>query len=711
VCVVRALWLACATLLAIAPLAQARTETLRWLAGTGSGDAPAGFILYAGISADAFSASKRVSLAQISGPDGGGIYSYSWTVDEPALDSIDIHFAIKAYDADDEHSGFSNSIVRVSPDPDSNRAPNGNISAPTGDLVLNVGAGTFFSGTASDPEGDDISIVWDFDAVSSGVPNATTLSPGVVTFDRAGTFIVSLTATDQNGLSDPTPDTVKITVVGVDPPPPGGGDDEPEPDPEPTPEGPGIQKTAHGVSDAVMLTAPEGDPRLFVVERGGVIRIVEGGAVRRRPFLDLRDSLSTGDGQGLLGLAFDPEFGENGSYFYTHRIAPSGHSVISRFRVSLGNPYEADRDSEEVVLEVAQPDSNNNGGHIAFGPDGFLYIGLGDGGGSHDPENLSQDGGSLLGKLLRIDVGRPFAEGSTPVDGTPYAIPSDNPFAGSGSLRNEIWALGLRNPSLFSFDRESGDLWIADQGEDSQEEINVEPFESDGGVNYGWDVVEGTICNDVDPTPSLSCNSNQITDPVYEYEHSESNCAIIGGFVYRGVIADFQGEYFFADACSGRIWSRNVESGAVTGHSAEFAAWADGGAVRAAGFGEDGVGELYLLDDEGRVYELRAEAPECSDGYDNDGDGLFDYPNDPGCSRASSTNEQPLCDDGFDNDRDGETDLDDPQCRNAYENIEATPSNSDDELVSDSLCGLGAEIAFLLPAAIWLRQRRRARRA
>ncbi len=698
-------------LLLVAVGAEARVETLRWRAGAG-GDAAEGFIVYAGPSQGSYSFAQDVGDA--GGADGDGIYSYTWDLTGSTLDEVDLYVSVQAYDAQGEVSEFSNWSLREGatapePEPAPNQAPNGTISSPAPTVSITAGNSVVFAATGSDPDGDDLAYVWDFDV--SGVGSRNVQNPGSIRFDQAGSFIVTLTVTDREGLADPTPDTVSITVVPVSVPDP-DPDPDPEPDPDPTPDpdpipGPGVvtvgaSTVVSGIGTASFVTAPAGDPRLFVVQQVGRVRIVEGGAVRPADFIDLRDDTATGEGQGLLGLAFDPAYAENG-YFYTSRTDAQGTLVISRFETS-SDPYLSEALSERVILEVPQPYSDDNGGHIAFGPDGFLYIALGDGGGHADPANQSQAADKLHGKLLRIDVADTLAAGSVPVPGARYAIPANNPYLGNGSVRDEIWSFGLHDPRRFSFDRLNGDLWIADRGENVASEIDYEPFDSAGGVNYGWDVVEGTRCNDDDPSPALSCNSAEITDPVYEYPHNDFVCGIIGGHIYRGVQPELKGRYFFTDSCSGRVWSRHAGSGDVVNHTASIEA-AIKSPLKAVGFGEDAVGELYVIGDDGRIHKLRGAEQECADGYDNDGDGYADFGADAGCLSLGSAFENPICNDGIDNDGDGAVDLEDGECRHAYENVEAAALPGGGDSAAESFCGLGAEIVLLAPAFMVARRR------
>lgn len=282
-----------------------------------------------------------------------------------------------------------------------------------------------------------------------------------------------------------------------------------------------------------------GDGRLFIVERQGRIIICDSTGKRlQKPFLDISDSITSGGERGLLGLAFDPGYAVNG-FFYVYYTNLGGNTQISRFRVKTGNPNVANKSSERSILRIKQPFSNHNGGCIRFGPDGYLYIGMGDGGSGGDPNNNAQNPMSLLGKILRIDVH----------NGLPYTIPPGNPFVDSINYRPEIWALGLRNPWRWSFDALTGKMYIADVGQASWEEINIQP-KGKGGNNYGWRCYEGKHAFNTD-----SCQSqSSYTLPVYEYFHSDSpnECSVTGGFVYRGsMYPSLYGKYIFTDYCSG----------------------------------------------------------------------------------------------------------------------------------------------------------------
>jgi glucose/arabinose dehydrogenase len=330
-----------------------------------------------------------------------------------------------------------------------------------------------------------------------------------------------------------------------------------------------------------------GDDRLFVVEQDGVIKIVNtDGSTESTNFLDIDSRVgSSGNEQGLLGLAFHPNYATNG-YFFVNYTNNSGDTVISRFsRISV-NPAIADPNSELIILTYSQPYSNHNGGELQFGPDGYLYISSGDGGSGGDPQNNSQNTNSLLGKLLRIDVNNSSAS-------NPYAIPSDNPFVGNSASREEIWAYGLRNAWKFSFDSLNDDLWIADVGQNAREEINM-VASTDAGLNYGWRCYEGNNTYNTSGCP----NSNTLTFPVSEYSHSGGRCSITGGYVYRGsTYPNLEGLYFFGDVCTQEIGYLRYENGnwnsTFEGFSGNWVA-----------FGEDINGELYVSSLGGSIFKI-----------------------------------------------------------------------------------------------------------
>ena len=341
------------------------------------------------------------------------------------------------------------------------------------------------------------------------------------------------------------------------------------------PEGLSLELVADGFSRPVVLShAGDGSGRLFVVEQQGRIRIVGGGA-----FLDIASLVdSSGNEQGLLGLAFHPDHTNTGYFYvnYTHDPVGSGPDVtrVSRFEVSAGDPNSADPSSEMILLEFEQNASNHNGGDLHFGPDGYLYIATGDGGGARDQFQNAQNLGSLLGKLLRIDVD----------GGTPYAIPAGNPFVGVGNALDEIWAYGLRNPWRFSFDRLTGDLFIGDVGQNEVEEIDLQPVSSAGGENYGWSCMEGDLAVNFNP-----CDGSPLTAPILVYDH-DLGCSVTGGYLYRGSITALHGYYVFGDFCSGRIWFASESDGVWSADE-----WANTD-ISISSFGEDEDGELYVVD-------------------------------------------------------------------------------------------------------------------
>ncbi|MGD8817492.1 MAG: PQQ-dependent sugar dehydrogenase [Acidobacteriota bacterium] len=345
----------------------------------------------------------------------------------------------------------------------------------------------------------------------------------------------------------------------------------------------GVQSVATGLAQPLFVTAPVGDARLFIVEQVGDIRILADGVLRSSPFLNLRGQVRAGGEQGLLGLAFAPDYAASG-LFYVNYTDVDGDTVIARYSVSA-DPNVADAGSREILLKIEQPFANHNGGMLAFGFDGYLYIGMGDGGSADDPGNRAQNDATLLGKMLRIDVsGGP---------GSGYAIPPTNPYAGGVLPLPEVWAKGLRNPFRFSFDRVMGDLYIGDVGQREREEVDVAPRDDAGGRNYGWRLMEGFACF----IPASGCNDGSLTLPVHQYTHAGGRCSITGGYVYRGSIAAIFGHYFFADYCSDEVFSFVWDGGGgvaeLTDRTAELAP--PGGFRAITSFGEDGNGELYIV--------------------------------------------------------------------------------------------------------------------
>jgi glucose/arabinose dehydrogenase len=333
-----------------------------------------------------------------------------------------------------------------------------------------------------------------------------------------------------------------------------------------------------GVTNPVDLqNAGDGSGRLFIVEQPGQIRVLKAGQLLEAPFLDIRNRVgSNGSERGLLGLAFHPKFVENG-YFYVNYTARDGNTRIARFTAS---GERADPASELALLSVQQPFANHNGGALAFGPDGYLYIGLGDGGSGGDPYDNAQSLNTWLGKILRIDVNTLE---------TPYGVPADNPF--NDQRLSEIWAIGLRNPWRFSFDSVTGDLWIGDVGQNQWEEINFVPAGTPGGLNFGWNRVEASY-------PFKGSYQPEFTAPVAEYSHG-AECSVTGGYVYRGAaLPEWQGIYFFGDYCSGKVW------GLASPPLGQTQAFFQTG-FRISTFGVDEAGELYLADYNGAIYRLQ----------------------------------------------------------------------------------------------------------
>jgi glucose/arabinose dehydrogenase len=367
------------------------------------------------------------------------------------------------------------------------------------------------------------------------------------------------------------------------------GDDSTGEDPgngPPQPPGTGVRlvQIAEALSSPVFLTAPPNDPRLFIVEQTGRIRIMRNDLLLDSPFLDIRSKVATGGERGLLGLAFHPNYAVNG-FFYVNYTDVHGNTKIERYSVSAGDPNTASSTSAKLILTVPQPYPNHNGGMIAFGPDGKLYIGMGDGGSSGDPLNHGQDRTTLLGDLLRIDVDA----------GDPYAIPLDNPYSTSNQFRREIWASGLRNPWRFSFDRTAGMLYVADVGQGQWEEINAVGA-GQAAVNYGWRVLEGSHCFKTE-----ICDRTGLTLPVHEYGHTNGACSVTGGYVYRGSrIPSITGHYFFSDYCAGFIRSFKLVNGVATDHRT----WPFSDINRVTSFGEDANRELYVMTGEGRLYRF-----------------------------------------------------------------------------------------------------------
>lgn len=356
-----------------------------------------------------------------------------------------------------------------------------------------------------------------------------------------------------------------------------------------------LQPVFEGFNAPLFLThAGDESGRIFVVEKTGAIRIVRDGVVAEQPFLDISDRItSNGSEQGLLGLAFAPNYAESGYFFvnYTNQV---GDTVISRFQVDPSNPDVANPNSEFLVLGFAQPARNHNGGMLAFGTDGYLWIGTGDGGGQGDTYGNGQNPSTLLGKMLRLDV--------TSDPSVPYVIPADNPWVNADwngmDVIDEAWAIGFRNPWRFSFDRLTGDLWIADVGQSNYEEVNYTVAGSPGGLNYGWPIMEGQHCY-----TDQNCDPTGLEIPVAEYEHAKG-CSVTGGYVYRGSqYPVLRGVYIFGDYCTGIIWA-TLPNADGTWNTVEML----DSEVAISSFGEDENGELYATDlSSGVIYQVTGQ--------------------------------------------------------------------------------------------------------
>jgi hypothetical protein len=373
----------------------------------------------------------------------------------------------------------------------------------------------------------------------------------------------------------PTPTPSAIAAACVDGPPVGGN-------PPLT-----TVLVARGFDQPLDLQSAPGDrTRVFVVEQTGRIRIVRGGSVLPAPFLNITSRTRGGGEQGLLGLAFHPRYADNGR-FYVNYTDFAGDTHISEFRATPGSDT-ADAATERELLFVDQPFDNHNGGGLAFGPDGMLYVGLGDGGSAGDPFGNGQNLGVPLGKLLRIDVDR----------GSPFTVPPDNPFVSTAGAFGPVWAYGLRNPWRFAFDRTTGELFIGDVGQNAVEEVDVAPA-GRGGQNYGWNVMEGGRCF----RPASGCNMAGLTLPVVEYNHNEG-CSITGGVVYRGCrLPGYQGTYFYGDYCTAFIRSFRMQNGAVTDRR-DWTAPLGRGVNAITSFGVDAEGEVYIVDQDGEIYKI-----------------------------------------------------------------------------------------------------------
>lgn len=344
-----------------------------------------------------------------------------------------------------------------------------------------------------------------------------------------------------------------------------------------------LEKIGEDFHSPVYITSPPGDSRLFVVEQAGRIRVMKNSRTLPMPFLDIASSVSSGGERGMLSMAFHPDYRTNGWFFvnYTDR---NGDTHIERFKVS-SNPDVADARSARPILKVDQPYANHNGGLVMFGPDGMLYIGMGDGGSGGDPHGNGQNPRALLGKMLRINVSR--AE--------PYTVPVGNPYANGVGGAPEVWAIGMRNPWRFAFDRQTGLLYIGDVGQDRSEEIDVAPANK-AGINYGWNVMEGLRCY---RTPG--CSHGRLEPPAVAYDHGGGVCSVIGGHVYRGRrVPQIVGTYFYSDYCTGWLRSFRYENGSAV----EQRSWKMEDIGNVVSFGEDSAGELYIVAENGKIYRF-----------------------------------------------------------------------------------------------------------
>jgi glucose/arabinose dehydrogenase len=343
-----------------------------------------------------------------------------------------------------------------------------------------------------------------------------------------------------------------------------------------------LQPVVKGLKEPTFVAfPPDGTKRFFVLERDGRVRVADAeGGLRPTPFLDLSQDTSTSTEEGLLGIAFDPGFTRNG-YVYVDHTANDASVQVTRYTVSADNPDQADPASAETIMSIPKRSKFHNGGTLAFGPDGYLYISVGDDEASEEAQSL----GSIYGKILRIDV----------ESAQPYAIPPTNPFVGRADARGEIWAYGLRNPWRFSFDSATGDLWVADVGDAKQEEVDMQPAASGGGENYGWPMLEGTEC--MDPA---HCHDAGLVAPLATYGH-DMNCAVMGGYMYRGPSATaLAGSYLFGDLCTGGVFA--LAGGSDTGWKRVELGFQP---IKISSFGEDGAGDAYVVDLQGgTIYRI-----------------------------------------------------------------------------------------------------------
>ncbi|MBW3589427.1 MAG: PQQ-dependent sugar dehydrogenase [Actinobacteria bacterium] len=356
----------------------------------------------------------------------------------------------------------------------------------------------------------------------------------------------------------------------------------PSPEPPPVPDEPALQEIGR-FQEPIFVTSPAGDARLFVLERAGRLIVLENGAPRVQPYLDISDMVQAGGERGLFMIAFAPDYARSG-LSYVHFTDRSGNTKVLEFKVS-SDPNVADPASARELLSVVQPFSNHNGGPLLFDPTGMLILGLGDGGSGGDPQDNAQNLRTFLGKFLRINP-------RSPSEGRAYGIPSDNPFVGRDDASPEIWAYGLRNPWRISFDRETEDLWVGDVGQNRFEEINFVPPAAQSGANYGWPRFEGT-----ELFKNRSIDESRLVMPVMTYP-LDGNCAVTGGYVYRGEVNTLRGVYLYGDVCGGVVKGFRLGHGQVIGHKDYFEV------PRLASFGEDSGGQVYAVSLTGPVYKI-----------------------------------------------------------------------------------------------------------
>jgi glucose/arabinose dehydrogenase len=349
--------------------------------------------------------------------------------------------------------------------------------------------------------------------------------------------------------------------------------------------------------------APGNDSIMYIIQQTGRIKTanVNTGVVSGTDFLNVTSKItSSGNEQGLLGMAFHPDYANNGYFFINYTKASGGATVVARYKRNASDPFTADLASEDIVIQIAQPFSNHNGGQIQFGRDGYLYIGMGDGGSANDPQGNGQNGQALLAKMLRLDID---------VD-SGYAIPSTNPFLNDAGKRDEIWSMGLRNPWRFSFDMKTADMWIADVGQNVWEEIDFEPANT-GGLNYGWRCYEGNVAFNTSGCAGVS----SYTPPVFVYNHSGGNCSVTGGFVYRGgTYGELYGKYIFTDYCSGKFWT--MEPDGLGGWTTDIVTTTPVLTFQITSFAQDGKGEMYVVSREGnKIYKITGTICAAADIY------------------------------------------------------------------------------------------------